>query len=142
MRPLVALFLAVAVVGCKPKENPYLGAWDGEVTAQGFRVSIVHEFGPERAYSLSGELMGAKVKITGTYDYSGDKLTVNGENITIDTSTASLPKAIIDQGTNEIAKQLNKPQTGTVTWSDPDTFVVNPDDPSNPVLTFRRKVAE
>lgn len=141
MRLLIAFLLILALAGCK-KTNPYLGTWDGQVKVQGFTVEIVHEFAPEGVYNLSGELMGAKVKITGTYDYSGDKLTVNGENITVDTSAATLPKVLIDQGTTEIAKQLNKPQTGTVTWPDKDTFVVNPDEPSNPVLTFRRKVAK
>lgn len=138
---LALLVVVFALAGCK-KANPYLGTWDGEVTVQGFKVSIVHEFLPEGVYHLSGELMGATVKITGSYDYSGDKLTVNGENLTVDTSAATIPKVLIDQGTTEIAKQLNKPQTGTVTWSDKDTFVINPDEPANPVLTFRRKVAE
>ncbi len=142
MRAIVALVVLVGLVGCGKQANPYLGAWDGEVSVQGFRVTIVHEFAPDGVYSVGGELMGAKVKITGTYEYSGDQLTVNGEKITVDSSAATLPKALIDQGTTEIAKQLNKPQTGTVTWPDENTFVVNPDEPGNPVLTFRRKVAK
>lgn len=141
MRLFVALLVLLTLGGCK-KANPYLGTWDGEVTVQGFTASIVHEFAPEGVYNVSGDLMGAVVKIGGTYDYSGDKLTVNGQNITVDTSAAKLPKALIDQGTTEIAKQLNKPQTGTVSWPDKDTFIVTPDEPSNPTLTFRRKVAE
>lgn len=104
-------------------------------------MPIVHRFAPDGVYELSGELMGAKVKVTGTYEWSGDKLTVNGTTISVDTSQATIPKALIDQGTTEIAKQLNKPQTGTASWADKDTFVVTPDEPSNPVLKFRRKEA-
>lgn len=141
MRRSLGVLLAVAVVGGCAKQNPYLGEWDGEVAAQGFRVPIVHKFSPDGVYELSGELMGAKIKITGTYEWGGDKLTVNGSTIAVDTSGSMLPKDMIDQGTTEIAKQLNKPQTGTVNWSGKDTFVVTPDEPANPILTFKRKVA-
>jgi hypothetical protein len=141
MRRSIALALVVALVGGCAKKNPYLGEWEGEVTAQSFRVPVVHKFSPDGAYEVTGELMGAKVKITGTYEWGGDKLTVSGSTVAVDTSGSMIPKDLIDKGTTEIAKQLNKPQTGTVSWTDKDTFVATPDEPANPILRFKRKVA-
>ncbi len=141
MRRLLIIGLVLGVLAGCAKKNPYVGEWTGEVSAQGFKVPVVHRFAEEGGYELSAELMGAVVKISGNYEWSGDKLTVNGSTVNVDTSKTQLPKEMIDQGTTEIAKQLNKPQTGTVTWSDKDTFVVTPDEPANPILTFKRKAA-
>jgi hypothetical protein len=141
MRSFIVLgMLVLALAGCS-KKNPYIGEWESEVSAQGIKVPVVHKFSEDGAYELAGELLGAKVKVTGDYQWSGDKLTVNGKSVSVDTTKSQLPKAIVDQGTTEVAKQLNKPQTGTVSWPDKDTFIVTPDEPANPILTFRRKVA-
>ncbi len=136
--PKPVWLFALCLIGCAAK-NPYLGSWDSEVTIMGNRIPLFCTFGEKGDYMASFEVGGVQGKLTGTYKYEKERLSIVIAKLDLDTKDSFLPESMIKQGREEIEKQIKQPLEGKPTWADDNTFTVKPERAGVPTLTFKKR---
>lgn len=135
------LVLVMVVAGCGAR-NPYLGSWDSEIVVLGNKISVVHTFSDGGKHQAEFEAAGVKGKVSGTYTFEGDQLTITPQTFTFDASGSFLPSSMIEQGRAEIEKVLKRPQSGTVQWRSDSEFAVQPEATGVATMLFTKKATK
>ncbi len=106
------------LVGCSNKPS-VVGKWDGPVPVMNTTVPGQFEFRGDKTYEMSMEQNGAKISMSGTYEFTDGSLTTTVSDVKL---VSELPPQVKSMAEAQLATIKGQKSTGKVVFDGADKF--------------------
>lgn len=111
-----ALLLAAIIALCGCSSRTMVGKW--VMPTQYGPLDI--EFMPDKSFKAKGAYLSVQLGLVGTYETSGDKMTITPTKLDADDPSGLVPKDLIERGKQLFGNEIMRTRTGTIQWKSDD----------------------
>lgn len=114
MRLALLIVAIVTLAGCSART--IVGKW--VMPTQYGPLDI--EFMPDKSFQAKGSYLSVQLNLNGTYELSGEKMTITPQKLDASDPSGVVPKELIERGKLLFGNEIMRARSGTVQWKNED----------------------